>query len=147
MKLALKKVLVFLVSGTVYFIGQYLRGYWFPLVTWPLHCYLIHSGVETYCNPQYLNIGFALITLGQWLALVALILLFSNESGFRRWLKFSYFYVPILLIIVFVIFPIPLPVDTRISSESAARVFTILYAIITAGIVAYSWLRRPKAKS
>ena len=147
MKLARSKFYVFIVVGVIYFIGQYLRGFWFPLITWPFHCYLIHSGTTIYCDPISLDTGFTLISLGQWSLLVAAVLLFANERGFKRWLKFSYFYIPILLIIVFAVFPVAMPVGTSLSSESAVRNFTILYAIITAGIVLYSWLRRTKAKS
>ena len=136
MNLWYKKASLFIVSGVVYIVGQYFRGFWWPYLTWPFPCHIITFGTSTYCDPLYLEtLGWPLITLGQMLAIVALILLFADAISFRKWLKFSYWFVPIAALIVILVFPIPMPLGTALSRERAVYNFGELYAIITFGIL------------
>ncbi|HEC93813.1 MAG TPA: hypothetical protein ENI56_00330 [Candidatus Kaiserbacteria bacterium] len=135
MTLWYKKSVIFILAGISYIVGQYLRGVWFN-PSWPFPCQEIHSGSVIYCNAPYLAQGFALITLGETLAIVALILLFANARAFHKWLKFSYWYVSLSALFVIYMTPLPLvPLASPLSSERAIYDLGVVWQYITAGIV------------
>ncbi len=140
MKIWMKRGSVFLIAGVVYLVGQYFRGVWFN-PSWPSPCQEIHSGSVVYCNAPYLDtLGFPLIFLGQMLAIVAIILLFASADTFRKWLKFSIFYIPIAIILANLIYPFRLPPGPVVLISSAVYPFGWLFVIITLGIVLWSLL-------
>jgi len=141
MNLWYKKSIVFVLAGISYLVGQYFRGVWWPMITWPFPCQEIHSGSIIYCNSPYLDtFGWPLITLGSMLAIVAVILLIANERAWHTFLRFSYWYVPSIAIIVIFVFPISMPLGTFLSRERAIYNFVELYAIITFIIVGWNFL-------
>lgn len=147
MNLWYKKGLLFLTAGIAYLLGQYFRGVWFLGSGLPSVCgHAFSSGVQ-FCNSQYIDtLGWPLITLGEMLALVGLVVLFANARGFRSWLQFSYVYVPLIALIVIFVFPLPLaPLAPPAPRWGAVRAFGVLYALITAGIVLYARLRAPRS--
>jgi hypothetical protein len=142
MNLWYKKISVFAVAGVVYLVGQYYRGVWFLGSNIPNVCGHAEAGGVPFCNSPYLEtLGWPLILLGQILAIVALIMLFTNAAIFRRWLKFSAWFVPIAALIVIFVFPVPMPLGAELSREGAVRLFGGLYVIITAAIILFSWFK------
>ena len=143
MNLRYKKILVFVLAGIVYLTGQYFRGVWFN-PAWPLTCQEIHSGSIVYCNSPYLDtLGWPLIDLGQMLALIAVILLAANARTFRKWLKFTVFYIPIAVVLDYLIYPLsfaPGPIFQPASYSQGVYPFGWLYVIITFGIVLWHLL-------
>ncbi len=136
MKLWYKKSSLFILAGISYLVGQYFRGEWWPFFTWPFKCNMITSGTAMYCDPKYMDtLGFPLIVLGQTLAIVALILLLANESAFRKWLHFSYWYVPVATILSFMMYPAHTPLGGEVSISQGVYLFGRPYVLITAGIV------------
>ncbi|HVW82368.1 MAG TPA: hypothetical protein VHC68_00225 [Candidatus Paceibacterota bacterium] len=83
--------------------------------------------------------------LGEWLLPTALILLLADERAFSRFVKFSLWYVPLMLFIIFGIFPVGLPLGGAIESAAAARALAVLYALAALGIVLAGKLRKPAA--
>ena len=139
MNLWYKKISVFVVAGVVYLAGQYFRGVWFN-PSWPSPCQEIHSGSVVYCNAPYLDtLGFPLIFLGQMLAIIAVILLFANADTFRKWLKFSLFYIPIVILLDLWIYPLRFPPGPVASYEQGVYPFGWLYVLITVGIVLWNF--------
>ena len=146
MKFWWNRVAVFLVAGVLYLVGQYFRGYWFPNFTWPFSCQEIHFGTSVYCNPIYLEtLGWPLIVAGEFLALVGVVLLFANERGFRAWLKFSLYYIPIAAALTLWIFPLHLgfgfDLNTTVPISQGVNDFGKLYLLITLGIVLWRRFR------
>lgn len=140
MNLWYKKISVFAAAGVVYLVGQYFRGVWFN-PAWPSACQEIHSGSMVYCNSPYLDtLGWPLIDLGQMLAIVAIILLFANAATFRKWLKFSLFYIPIAVGLVYLIYPINIGLgflSQPTPRSQGVYPFGSLFVIITLGIVGW----------
>ncbi len=134
MTLWYKKSVIFILAGISYIVGQYLRGVWFN-PSWPFPCQEIHSGSVIYCNAPYLAQGFALITLGETLAIVALILLFANARAFHKWLKFSYWYVPLATLLTFWMYPTTTLLGGVVPITQGVRLFGEPYIVITAYVV------------
>lgn len=133
-----RKIWPFVLAEVLYLIGEYYRGYWFPGSSFRNFCRPYVENGKLFCNSPYVEQGFALIAAGKVFLAVAVILLFANAKGFRRWLKFSYFYVPIATILVLWLFPFDLPPGITIPLESGVYDFGFLYILITLGIVLYS---------
>lgn len=93
------------------------------------------------------NFGLPLLAAGEALAIVAVILLFSNDEGWRRWLHFSKWYVPIAVLVVALLFPIALPLDAELSRQGAAIRFGQLYEVITLCVVLMTRFRARRAIS
>ena len=107
MKNLYKKGSVFVVAVVLYLVGQYFRGVWF-LGSSISVCRNSVDQWGTFCNSPYIDtFGYPLITAGEFLAVIAVVLLFANERALRRWFKFSLFYIPIVSVLVLLIFPIP----------------------------------------
>jgi hypothetical protein len=145
MKLAAKKVFVFTAAGMAYAVGQYLTGDW--LTNFAFFCYPYIENGRVYCNSAYLDAGLTLTIFAEWLGLVATLLLLADVRGFRRFLKFSLFFVPIALIIIFALFPAPIFPGIDIHRETIARDFGVLYALVTLGIVLADLFRPRRAVS
>lgn len=106
---SLKRLGVLIVAGIVYLVGQYFRGVWFLGSAFPNVCGNASADGVPFCNSLYLDtFGWPLITAGQFLAVIGIVLLFATESTWRKWLKFSLFYVPISAALIFWIYPINL---------------------------------------
>src|SRR3989338_1376891 len=137
-----KKIFVFVLAGIVYLAGQYFRGAWFPGFTWPLPCNEIVFGSTSYCDPRYLDsLGFPLIALGQMLAIVAVALLLTNADTFRRWLKFTVFYIPAVVLLALWIYPFRIPPGPVVPISQGVYPFGWLFVIISLVIVLVSWFR------
>jgi len=94
MKLAHKKITLFLVAGSIFLIGQYFRGAWFG----QFPCQKIYSGSLVYCNAPYINtLGWPLIEIGIILLLAVAIMLFASASVLDRWLKLNMWALPALV--------------------------------------------------
>lgn len=147
MTLHYKKVLVFVLAGVVYLVGQYFRGAWFPNFTWPLPCREVTFGTTTYCDPQYLvSLGFPLIDLGQMLAIVAVILLLANAETFHKWLKVSAVYIPTAVLLAYWIYPIRFPPAPVTPISQAVYPFGWLFVLITASIVLVAWIKHRRGQ-
>lgn len=141
MNLKYKKALVFVLAGVVYLAGQYFRGMWFVNTNLQSFCRPYLENGKTYCNSPYLNQGFALIALGQILALIAVILLFANAETFRKWLKFTVWYIPIAVILDYLIYPVSfgLPgISQPATYSQGVYPFGWLYVLISLGIVLWN---------
>ncbi len=147
MNLWYKKGLLFVAAGIAYLLGQYFRGFWMETLPIRSFCHSYLENGHLYCNSPFIDtLGWPLITLGEMLALVGLVVLFANARGFRSWLRFSYVYVPLIALIVIFVFPLPLaPLAPPAPRWGAVRAFGVLYALITAGIVLYARLRAPRS--
>jgi len=144
MKLQYKKALVFILAGVVYLAGQYLRGTWFVSTSLQNFCRPIIENGTTYCNSPYLNEGIVLIDLGQMLAIIAVILFFVSATTFNRWFKFSLFYVPIVVILDLLIYPISFsPLSQPLSHAQGVYPFGWLYVVITLGIALSGLFKSP----
>jgi hypothetical protein len=133
---------VFLTAALAYLIGQYFRGYWLPHTTWPFACHLIRSGVSTYCDPIFIDIlGYPLIVTGEFLAVVAVVLLFANEHAWMRWRKFSLYFIPIAFVLVLWIYPITTPMGGIAPYAVGVRNAGWLYLLATLYIVLREALR------
>lgn len=136
MKLWVKKLLVFVVAGVSYLLGQYFRGAWF--LHFPINvCGHAVDSAGVFCNSPYmLTVGWPLIDLGKMLLLIAVILLAANRSSFRSWLKFSAFYIPIALILMWFIYPLRFfPGAPLLTYGTGVRPFGSLYVIVTLAMV------------
>ncbi|VAW32391.1 hypothetical protein MNBD_CPR01-607, partial [hydrothermal vent metagenome] len=135
MKLTYKKISIFVIAGVAYIVGQYFSGVWWPRTTWPFQCHLIISKMGTYCNPVFIDtFGWPLIILGQSLAIVAIILVFANASIFKKWFRFSLYYIPIATALTFWMYPIKNILVGIVPISRGVYLFGNLYAIITAFI-------------
>ena len=136
MKLWYKKSSLFILAGISYLVGQYFRGVWFLGSSIPNVCGHAEAGGIPFCNSPYSDtFGTPLIVLGQTLAIVALILLLANESAFRKWLHFSYWYVPVATILSFMMYPVHTPLGGEVSISQGVYLFGRPYVLITGGIV------------
>ncbi|MDE2079300.1 MAG: DUF202 domain-containing protein [Patescibacteria group bacterium] len=134
-----KKISVFIVAGIVYLIGQYFRGVWFLGSFIPNTCGHAEAGGIPFCNSPYLDtFGWPLIIIGEFLAAIGVILLFANERGFRAWLKFSLFYVPIAAALVLWIYPIHTFLGGVATYSVGVTNAGWLYVIITVIIVLWT---------
>ncbi len=134
MKLWYKKSIVFILAGISYAIGQYLRGEWFQHI-FISTCRYSTDSWGVFCNSPYLAQGFALITLGETLAIVGLILIFANTHTFHKWLRFSYWYVPLATLLTFAMYPTTTPLGGVVPITQGVRLFGEPYIVITAYIV------------
>ncbi len=141
MNLWYKKISVFVTAGLVYLTGQYFRGVWFVNTNLQGFCRSYLENGKIYCNSPYLDtLGWPLIDLGQMLAIVAVILLFANAATFRKWLKFSLFYIPIAVGLVYLIYPINIGLgflSQPTPRSQGVYPFGELFVIITLGIVGW----------
>ncbi|MHB8860627.1 MAG: hypothetical protein ACYC48_02735 [Minisyncoccota bacterium] len=140
MNLWYKKSSIFVIAGVVYLVGQYFRGVWFLGSMIPNVCGDARFGGVVFCNSPYLDtLGWPLIDLGQMLAVVALILLFANAATFRKWLKFSLFYIPIVVVLDLLIYPIRFfSLSPELTYSQGVYPFGDLFIIITLGIVLWN---------
>lgn len=146
MKLWHKKSLVFVSAGLVYLAGQYFRGAWFEN-------FIINTCREsidafgTFCNSSYsANLGWPLITLGKMLAVVWLILLLADERTFKKWARFSLWYIPAALVLSYLIYPIRFfPGAPVLPVTYGVYPFGYLYIAATLGIVLWGRWRARKA--
>ena len=138
-----KKTSIFVLASVVYLAGQYFRGVWFN-PSWPFPCQEILSGSVVYCNAPYLDsLGFPLIALGEMLAIIAVILLFANAETFRKWLKFSAFYIPIVVVLDLLIYPISFStLSPALTYSQGVYPFGGFYVIATLGIVLWGFFTR-----
>ncbi len=136
MKLWYKKSIVFVLAGISYLIGQYFRGVWFLGSTIPNVCGHAEASGVPFCNSQYLDtLGWPLIVLGQTLAIIGIILLFANAQAFHKWLRFSYWYVPLATLLTFAMYPTTTPLGGVVPITQGVYLFGRIYIIITASIV------------
>jgi len=148
MNLWYKKASVFVVAGVVYLAGQYFRGAWFVSNNLQSFCRPLIENGKTYCNSPFLNEGLALIDLGQMLVIVAVILLFANATTFRKWLKFSIFYIPIVIVLDYLIYPISfMPSSAPATYSQGVYPFGWLYVFITLGIVIWKYFATRRNQS
>ncbi|PIR83236.1 hypothetical protein COU19_01440 [Candidatus Kaiserbacteria bacterium CG10_big_fil_rev_8_21_14_0_10_56_12] len=152
MTLAHKKALVFVLAGVTYLAGQYFRGVWF-----------LHLSIGTcknsvddwgvFCNSPYVGtLGWPLIDLGAMMLVVAIVLLLANAETFHRWLKFTLYYVPIVVLLDLLIYPMSSGIGFIMSGpplgyEKGIYPFGKLFVLITIGIVLWGWIRAHRAKA
>ncbi len=131
-----KKSTVFVLAGISYAVGQYLRGEWFQHI-FISTCRYSTDSWGIFCNSPYLAQGFALITLGETLAIIGIILLFATARAFHKWLRFSYWYIPIPAMFIIFMTPFPLIPMASLSSSRAIYDFGVIWQYVTAGIVVW----------
>jgi hypothetical protein len=140
-----KKIPLFVFAGVVYFVGQYLRGVWFLNTNIPNLCGHVYDDFGPFCNSPYLDSGWALIVAGEWFALIAAMMLFANARAWQAWFWFSSFFLPTAALITFGLFPQPF-FEGLIEQDHVARIFGIIYTVVTLGIVLYTTLRKPRVE-
>lgn len=140
MNLWYKKSSLFVLAGVSYVVGQYFRGVWFQHFSINTCRYAVDSW-GTFCNSPYLSQGYAFILLGEYLAIIAIIMLFTNAVIFHRWLRFSLYYVPIAVVLTFWMYPTTTPLGGVVPISQGVRLFGWLYIIITVAIIFVSWVR------
>ena len=144
MKLWIKKLLISVIAGLTYLAGQYFRGVWLVNVPIRTFCHAYLENGRFYCNSPYINtLGWPLITLGEVFAVIAVIVLFANERGLRKWFRFSLVYLPLAAVLSIYLSSLRFPLGSTIQLWGPVRFFGIIYALITAGIVLYAKVRRP----
>ena len=136
------KIFFLLFAGVVFLTGQYFRGVWIENL--PIDICLHSENIQSSsCNWQYFNsLGLPLITAGQLLAIVGVIVLFANELGFRRWWRVGRWYIPIAALLAFTIFPTSYLGVLPIDREWAVHAFGYLLILTTLVIVLWSWVFR-----
>ncbi len=145
MKISIKKLGIFIVAGIIYIVGQYFRGVWFLSTFIPNVCRNSVDDSGVFCNSPYVEtLGIPLITAGEILAVVGIILLFANERAWRAWAKFSLVYIPVATVLTLWIFPFKLPPGVEVSLSRGVYDFGVLYAIITLCIVIFGWWKERK---
>lgn len=113
MKLWHKKLIVFTFGIISFLVGQYFLGTWIHQL-WSYPCQGIHTISGMYCNSPYFGIGtfgLTFIVLGGIFTLISLtsllvgfFLLFANTKVFQEWLRFSYWYIPIAIFIILIMY-------------------------------------------
>ena len=78
------------------------------------------------------------------MAIVGVIILFANEKGFRKWLQFSYWYVP--LAVLFAIFIVPTSLLGLLEAGPGNRLISVwfvgaIYILATLGIVIWNAIK------
>jgi uncharacterized membrane protein len=142
-----KKISIFVLAGIAYLVGQYFRGVWFLGSSIPNVCGHAEAGGVPFCNSPYLDtLGYPLIVLGQMLALVGIVMLFADERGWRRWLKFSLVYVPIATALTFWMYPTHSLLGAPVPITQGVYLFGYPYVFITLGIVLLSWIQAWRAR-
>ena len=133
---------VFLTAAVVYLIGQYYRGVWFVGADVRSFCSSYFENGNLYCNSPYIDtLGYPLIAAGEFLAVVAVVLLFAGERGFRAWLKLSAWYLPLAVIGTYLLSQVSINPITLMASYPAAnytfeaQLFGFLYVLLTIGAV------------
>ncbi|MFA7302396.1 MAG: hypothetical protein WC030_01470 [Candidatus Paceibacterota bacterium] len=109
MKLWHKQLIMFLLAGGVYVVGQYLRGEWF--MNFPINVCSFAASVygTVVCASPYQSVGLTLIALGEVLAVLACSLCLANIQTFSKWLRFCGYYIPVAILLDFVFFPFSIP--------------------------------------
>ncbi|VAW32394.1 hypothetical protein MNBD_CPR01-608 [hydrothermal vent metagenome] len=137
MKLTYKKISIFVIAGVAYLAGIFFSNpVAFGFCTKAKDATLYMCGVS-----GAINIGWSFIDIGQSLAIVAVILVFANARAWHMWVRFSIWFVPISALVIISVFPIPFVPGFELSRANATYLFGNIYAIITAFIVAVSWIR------
>lgn len=145
----IKKFVPFIAAGIVYLAGQYFRGPWFKDFSFSI----CHKGIDAqgvFCDSLYINLGLALIAAAEVLAIVSIILLFANQAGFRRWFKFSLWYIPVAAVLVIWFTPtslIALPGPGTPDYTNFTWILGYLYILITVVITLWSWWRTGREAS
>ena len=120
MTLSYQKSPVIIVAGLAYLAGQYFLRY--------------TAHVDT--------VGWPLITLGQMLAIIWFIIWLAGEQTYRLWLKVSAVYIPIAVVLSFIIYPIRFAPGTEVAPVSYGTYpFGALYIIVTLVVVLIGWWR------
>lgn len=140
-----KKFSVFVVAAITYLVGQYFRGSWLADQNIRTFCHSYTENGKLYCNSPYLDtLGWPLITLGEFLAVIGIVLLFANERALHRWFKFSLFYVPIATILVLWIYPLTAPLGAIAGYDVGVNNAGWLYLFATLYIVLREFFRKRK---
>jgi hypothetical protein len=140
MRLAAKKILAPFSAAVIYILGKFLGGYWG--MQFSPFCHSYYENGKVYCNSTYSHLGDLFVIVGEWLFLVAVILLFANERGTRWFFKFSIVYVPVAALLVA---SVPASSSAFLSfgpfQEGVARILGGLYALAALGIVLVARVR------
>ncbi len=133
---------VFITAAVVYLIGQYYRGVWFLGTSLSSVCGYAEFDGTRFCNSPYINtLGYPLIAAGEFLTVVAVVLLFAGERGFRAWLKLSEWYLPLAIIGTYLLSQVSInPIGLMASYPAAnytfeAQLFGFIYVVLTIGAV------------
>lgn len=140
MNLWTKRFIVLFGAGILCLVGQYFRGSWWPGLTWPFSCVQVKTQFLTYCAPTHINtLGLPFIVAGEVLFVIALLLIFANELGFRRWWHFSRWFIPITALFLVYCTPIALPVNSFIYTDKVVDLLGFyIYVPITLAIIVIS---------
>jgi hypothetical protein len=140
MRLAAKKIAAPFSAAVIYILGKFFGGYWG--MQFSPFCHPYYENGKTYCNSAYSHLGSLFVIVGEWLFLVAVILLFANERGMRWFFKFSIVYVPVAALLVA---SVPASSSAFLSfgpfQEGVARILGGLYALAALGIVLVARVR------
>jgi hypothetical protein len=86
-----------------------------------------------------MSLGWPLIVGAKVLFASAIVLIFSNELGFRRWWHFSRWFIPIAILFLIYCTPIALPVNSFIYTDKVVDMLGFyLYIPITVAIIVIS---------
>lgn len=135
-----KKSLVFIFAGMSYCVGFFFSN--------PARfgfCFGAQSSSYICRVPGAINIGWSFLVLAQVIAITAAILLFVNAATFRKWLKFSAFYIPVATALTLWMYPAHTFLGGVAPVSQGVHLFGNLYIIITLGIVLWDFLASRRA--
>lgn len=146
MNLWYKKPIALIFGITLLLVGQYFLGTWFNTV-WSSPCQGTYYGSIIYCHSPYMGIGsfgLSFNALGQILNNISIIfilagffLLFATARAFHEWVKFSYWYISIAVLIILIMYPsVAVPDYGDMQIIQGIDMLTEPYIIITLYIVA-----------
>lgn len=147
MKNWITKSAMFLFACAAYLFGQYLRGPWFENFPWS-SCRNSIDAQGVFCNSPSVDTGLVLIAAGEILAIAAVMLLFANKEGMRKWAWASIVYLPVSVLIISSINPNPSGwINFTPSPEHVTWLLGYGYLLLTFAIVAgtrYAARMRPE---
>ena len=136
MNIWMKKIYLLITTGVIYLIGQYLAGSWITAS----FCQQYFENGKFYCNSPYLDMGLIFITVGEVLAVTAVLLFFANERGFYTWWRMSRWYLPISIVSIFFFAQtLYLPLSGLVAPESLIWLFGSVYILVTFIIVLWGF--------
>lgn len=140
MKKYLNIAFVFILAGVFYMTGQF-----FSDPTQFGYC-VGDQNIGELCTAQHaVRVGWPLIEVGEIFFVVAIILLFATTTAWRKWSKFSLWFVPLSALFLIYGTPINLALG-QIETVDVTRWLGYIYIFITLLIVVPEWIIARKEK-
>jgi hypothetical protein len=150
-RLLILKGILFLAAGILYTDAAFLKGKWFMNVSIYLCNFFAFSatrdlaGNASYCLLPYLTLD-NMFQCAEIVGLAAVVVMFANSTGFRRWLIANLFLFPITALLIYTTASEPVLFGAPVGFENPINFFGFwLYLPVTFVIVALSYI--PKKQS